>query len=270
MKKIFNFYIKAFLYISFISIPFLFIAFPDLKKNEFTYRIWISTFFPQLLYILYLFRKNDLFGLFKANFINKFFYTSLIIFSFSMPFIVYFSLIGFRLIEVTEYYNWDINIIYYFIMIFLSALLEEILFRFIPYTLLANNITMKKVILISVFFSIFHVFNPNITIIGILNIIIAGIFFSIIYLKSNSVFLVTIVHAFWNFSMGCILGSNISGAKITSILKYIPKEPSVLSGREFGFEGSIITTLIFLTFSAVLYNLKTNKNSINSQKEHSI
>lgn len=258
MKKILNFYLKAFLVISFISIPFIFIAFPDLKKNEFTYRIWISTFFPQLLYIVYAIKTNNLYQLFKANFTNKFFYISLIVLSFSMPFIVYFSLIGFRLIEVTDYYNWNIDLIYYFIMIFLSAFLEEILFRFIPYTLLGDDITIRKVILISLVFSIFHVFNPNITVIGILNIILAGIFFSIIYLKSNSVFLVTIIHAFWNFSMGCIFGSNISGAKIISVLKYIPKEPYVLSGGEFGFEGSIITTIIFLAFSAILYNLKTN------------
>lgn len=95
------------------------------------------------------------------------------------------------------------------------------------------------------------------TIIGFINIIVAGVFFSILYLKSNSILLATIIHAFWNFTIGCILGSNISGMKITSVLKYFPEKPFALSGGEFGFEGSIITTIILSFYSVFLYKSKT-------------
>jgi membrane protease YdiL (CAAX protease family) len=258
MKKIFNFYIKAFFYISLISIPFIFVAIPDLSKNEFTHRIWISTFIPQLIYIAYLFKTNKLYESFKTNLIVKPFHFNIIIFSLLIPPIIYIFLIGFKLIRVYGFYNWDINILIYFILIFLSALSEEILFRFIPYKLLVGNITMKKIILISSFFSVFHLFNPNINTIGLINIILAGIFFSLIYLKSNSILLATIIHAFWNFSIGCIFGSNISGVKIISFLKYSPQKPFIWSGGDFGFEGSIITTIIFLSYSFFLYTLKPN------------
>lgn len=214
MKKIISFYLKAFLCISFISIPFIFIAFPDLNKNVFTYKIWISIFIPQLIYICYLFKKDQLLEPFKIVILNTSFKFSIVLFSFLLPFIVYLILYIFKLIKIDLNYNWDSTILIYFIMIFLSALLEEILFRFVPFRFLGNEITLKKIILISLFFSVFHLVNPNITIIGFINIIVAGIFFSILYLKSNSILLVSFIHAFWNFTIGCILGSNISGMKV--------------------------------------------------------
>lgn len=256
MKKIINFYLNAFLCISFISIPFIFIAFPDLNKNELTFKMWVSTFIPQLLYILYLFKKDQLFESFKVSFLKTSFKVNIAI-SFLLPFIIYLILFIFKLINIDLNYNWDNTILICLIMIFLSALLEEILFRFIPFRILGNQITLKNIILISLFFSVFHLVNPNMTIIGFVNIIVAGIFFSILYLKSNSILLATIIHAFWNFTIGCILGSNISGMKITSILKYFPQKPFALSGGEFGFEGSIITTIILLGYSVFLYKTKT-------------
>lgn len=257
MKKIINFYLKAFLCISFISIPFIFIAFPDLNKNELTFKMWVSTFIPQLLYILYLFKKEQLFDSFKISFFNTSFKFSIVLFSFLLPFLVYLILFVFKLIKIDLNYNWDNTILIYLIMIFLSALLEEILFRFIPFRILGDQITLKNIILISLFFSVFHLVNPNMTIIGFINIIVAGVFFSILYLKSNSILLATVIHAFWNFTIGCILGSNISGMKITSILKYFPEKPFALSGGEFGFEGSIITTIILSFYSVFLYKSKT-------------
>ncbi|WP_337965387.1 CPBP family intramembrane metalloprotease [uncultured Flavobacterium sp.] len=256
MKKIFNFYIKAFLIISFISIPFIFIVFEDLNTKIFSYKIWIATFFPQFIYILYLFRKEKLFNTFKTNFLGKGLYNNAILITCLIPFIIYSFLVGFKLIKVYNYSNWDIEIIVYFILIFLSALLEEILFRFIPYKVLVNDISIKDVLLVSLLFSFFHLFNPNINVVGLVNVAIAGVFFSLIYLKSNSILLTSFIHAFWNFSIGCLLGSNISGIKVISILEYVPQKPFFLSGGDFGFEGSIITTLLFLMSCAFLYLLK--------------
>ena len=260
MKKIVNFYIRAFLIISFISIPFIFIAFEDLNTKIFSYKIWIATFCPQFIYILYLFRKEKLYGTFKTNFFGKGLYNNAILITCLIPFIIYSFLVGFKLIKVYNYGNWDIEIIVYFILIFFSALLEEILFRFIPYKVLINEISIKDVILVSVLFSFFHIFNPNINIVGLVNVAIAGIFFSLIYLKSNSIFLTSFIHAFWNFSIGCLLGSNISGIKVISILEYVPKKPFYLSGGDFGFEGSLITSLFFLMSCVFLYRLKPNES----------
>ncbi|QSB29102.1 CPBP family intramembrane glutamic endopeptidase [Flavobacterium sp. CLA17] len=195
---------------------------------------------------------------FKTAFLDKEWSVSLIVITGLMPFIVYFSLIGFQLIEVDDTGTWDIEILVYFILLFLSALLEEILFRFIPYTMLIKNPSLKDVLLVSLLFSVFHIFNSNINVIGIVNLIIAGVLFSLIYLKTNSILVVSFIHAFWNFAIGCLLGSNISGIKIESVFKYKPLEPFFLSGGYFGFEGSVLTGLAFLIFCVFLYHQKPN------------
>jgi membrane protease YdiL (CAAX protease family) len=95
----------------------------------------------------------------------------------------------------------------------------------------------------------------------LINIFIAGIFLSLVYLKTNSIIVSTIVHFLWNFLIGCIYGSNISGLKIYSIANYnIVSNKSFLTGVDFGFEGSILTTLIFSIFSLIL--IKTYKNTL--------
>jgi membrane protease YdiL (CAAX protease family) len=254
MSKFFSFYVKAFFIISFISVPFIFISFSDMNKNELTYKLWISSFFPQLIYIIYLLKKYNLFKEFKEGFIRKKNDYKTITFCFLIPYLIYILLKIFGLIKIDYSINWDFNIIIYFILIFFSALVEEVLFRFIPYTLWNDNITTKKIISISLFFSLFHLFNPNFSVIGIINIIIVGVFFSFLYLKNKSIILVTVIHALWNFSIGCVLGSNVSGLKVVSLLKYSPQKSDFLSGGQFGFEGSIITTLIFLIYSVVLYS----------------
>lgn len=256
MKKTLKFYIKTFLIVSFISIPFIFIDFANLKATTFSYKMWIAAFCPQLIYILYLFRDKKMYDSFKTAFLGKEWSVSFIVISGLMPFIVYFSLIGFQLIKIDTNGTWDIEILVYFILLFLSALLEEILFRFIPYTILLENPSLKEILVVSLLFSVFHVFNPNINVIGIVNLIIAGVFFSLIYLKTNSILVVSFIHAFWNFSIGCLMGSNISGIKIISILRYKPLEPFFLSGGNFGFEGSLLTSLAFLICCVFLYNLK--------------
>ncbi|WP_413614495.1 type II CAAX prenyl endopeptidase Rce1 family protein [Flavobacterium sp. N502540] len=86
-----------------------------------------------------------------------------------------FFLIIFKWIKVESTVNWDIKIIGYFILIFLSALLEEILFRYIPYKILIKEISIKNIVLVSVFFSFFHLFNPNVNIIALI-IVLAGVF----------------------------------------------------------------------------------------------
>lgn len=258
MKKIISFYLKAFLTISFISIPFIFIAFEDLYAKTFSYKIWIATFCPQLIYIIYLFWKENLYANFKNSFLSKGF-SNVILLTCLLPFIVYSFLVGFKLIKVYNYSNWDSEIIVYFLLIFLSASVEEILFRFIPYKVVVNDVSIKDIILVSLFFSLFHLFNPNVNLIGLVNVAIAGVFFSLIYLKSNSILMTSFIHAFWNFCIGCLLGSNVSGIKVISILGYIPEKPFFLSGGDFGFEGSIITSAIFIISGFFLYNLKPNQ-----------
>lgn len=254
MNRIFTFYLKAGFIISLLSLPFIFWVLPDIKKNELTYKIWISSFFPQLIYIFYLSRNLSLKELkeiccFHFSKLNVW----LIILCFLIPIIVYSILSLANFIETCRYLNFSSATLIYPFLLFLSAFGEEFLFRYVPFELLKLQNSIKNVLFISLFFSVFHLFNPNIEVVGFLNIIITGVFFCIVYFISRSLLLVTLIHAWWNFIIGGIFGSSISGMKIVSLLKYIPQQSEILSGGEFGFEGSVVTTIVFLIYIVALY-----------------
>jgi membrane protease YdiL (CAAX protease family) len=266
MNKIIPLFLKIFFLQIVISIPFFFIAFKDFPKKELTFNIWISSFFPELICGIYFLYKLDLIKNFRTNLFLEFWnFKNLRIISLgvfiptAISFILnYFNLINTRLIENINY----LNSVIFFLLLLLSAFMEEIFFRFIPYNILKKDeLSFKNIFLTSLIFSSFHLFNPNFNIIGLINIFIVGIFLSLVYLKTNSIIVSTIVHFLWNFLIGCIYGSNISGLKIYSIANYnIVSNKSFLTGVDFGFEGSILTTLIFSIFSLIL--IKTYKNTL--------
>ena len=73
------------------------------------------------------------------------------------------------------------------------------------------------------------------------------------------------MHTFWNFILGFIVGSQVSGiATYNSIFFSIPVEnKDLISGGIFGFEASIIETILELAISLfVIYLIKKEKNKI--------
>lgn len=105
----------------------------------------------------------------------------------------------------------------------------------------------------SVVFGAIHLGNPGVTPLAIINVIVAGILFSVIAIRYN-LWVSCTAHAMWNFSEGYIFGSNISGnAAKMSVFSVTPaNRPAWLTGGEFGIEGSIIVTLIYLIAIALI------------------
>lgn len=102
------------------------------------------------------------------------------------------------------------------------------------------------VIVSSIIFTIVHGFNPNLNLLSVINIFIFGIVFSIIYIKTGNLWIVGIAHGVWNFLQGYFFGSQISGNSVTASIFYSIPQPgkNLISGGNFGYEGSIITTII--------------------------
>lgn len=77
------------------------------------------------------------------------------------------------------------------------------------------------------------------------------------------------MHTLWNFILGFIVGSQISGIiTYNSVFFSIPVEnKDLISGGVFGFEASIVTTIVELTISLfVIYLIKKEKNKITFKK----
>lgn len=99
----------------------------------------------------------------------------------------------------------------------------------------------------SVVFGLIHLANPGISPLAVINVTIAGILFSVITIRYN-LWVSCGVHTMWNFSEGFIFGSNISGnaAQMSAFAVSPTNKPAWLTGGEFGIEGSIVVTIIYL------------------------
>ena len=186
-------------------------------------------------------------------------------------FTVFFIIFGLKAIDV--YYVGNISIlllIKVFIIFIFQALLEEILFRgyLMPFFSKVTGIKFT-ITLLSFLFTCIHLFNPNLDIIGLANVFLAGVTFSLIYYYTGNLWLVGAMHTLWNFILGFIVGSQISGIiTYNSVFFSIPVEnKDLISGGVFGFEASIVTTIVELTISLfVIYLIKKEKNKITFEK----
>ncbi len=146
---------------------------------------------------------------------------------------------------------------YYLFLFLLVAFNEELVSR----GFLLGNLSrlMNKyvaVFIVALLFSLAHFFNPNINLMGKLNILIAGILLGLPYIYTNSLWFSIGLHFSWNFFLGPIVGSNVSGNEIyhpACMVKYSGNE--IVTGGKFGFEGSIVLTItaIFLIVALGFY-----------------
>ena len=183
-------------------------------------------------------------------------------------FSVFFIIFGLKAIDV--YYAGNINIlllIKVFIFFVFQGLFEEILFRGYLMPFFSKVIGIKfTIILLSFLFTCIHLLNPNLNIVGLVNIFLSGVTFSLIYYYTGNLWIVGAMHTLWNFILGFIVGSQISGiVTYHSVFFSIPVEnKDLISGGEFGFEASIIETILELAISLfVIYLIKKEKNKIN-------
>lgn len=140
-----------------------------------------------------------------------------------------------------------------FIIYIIVALKEEIVFR--GYIL--NNLmgSMNKYWALSIsalLFALVHLFNSNISLLGIINIFLIGLLLGIVYIHTKNLWFAICFHLFWNFIQGPILGYQVSGNEMVSLINVKKLGDNLFTGGDFGFEGSIICTLFCLVLIGLL------------------
>ncbi len=120
-----------------------------------------------------------------------------------------------------------------------------------------------SIMLTSILFVVLHALNPGMKIVPIINLFLAGVVFALVYYIWGSLWICGFSHALWNFSQGVIYGSLVSGNPLTkAVMKATPVEGmDIISGAEFGFEGSIVTSILGVVIS-VLFVVYANKKGI--------
>lgn len=112
-----------------------------------------------------------------------------------------------------------------------------------------------SIILSSVIFTAGHALNPGMQALPVLNLFIAAVVFALLYYYTGSLVIVGMAHGLWNFAQGCIFGAEVSGNHLAYTIFKAENIPGMelISGGSFGFEGSILTSILGLIF-IVLFN----------------
>jgi uncharacterized protein len=142
-----------------------------------------------------------------------------------------------------------------------AALSEEVLFRGVPLVLLASALGRgSAVVLLAIGFSLAHLANPNVTMLGIGNIALAGVFLGLAFYAPGGIWTAWGAHLGWNAILAA-LDTPVSGVPFPiPLLDYEPGDPAWLTGGQFGPEGGLAST-IALTIAVLVARRWAGKDS---------
>lgn len=110
------------------------------------------------------------------------------------------------------------------------------------------------IVLSTLVFTLFHGLNPNISWAAFLNIFIAGLAFALMYIRWGSLWVAIGFHGVWNWAQASLYGFSVSGIAIPASVLHTQSisEQVLLTGGEFGLEGSVLTTASLLVLVAMI------------------
>ncbi|MBD3857248.1 MAG: CPBP family intramembrane metalloprotease [Acidobacteria bacterium] len=137
---------------------------------------------------------------------------------------------------------------FYLVLFTLAAAVEEFVFRGYPLQSLAEGSRRWIAgLLLCLPFTLGHLSNPDVTMIGVANIFLASVLLVILYFQTRRLWLPIGFHLSWNLAQSWLWGFDVSGIKIDNNLFVVtPTGADLLTGGEFGLEGSILSTILFV------------------------
>ena len=151
-----------------------------------------------------------------------------------------------------------------FTIAFTVAILEEILLRGIVFRIAEEKWGSIIALIISgVIFAGLHLVNPHVTVISILCITTVGVLLGAAYMYYRSLWVPIAIHFAWNFTQNGILGAITSGnEKTSSLLTTQITGPEILTGGQFGPEGSIQAVLFCLIVAVIIIRQLYNQDKL--------
>ena len=142
-----------------------------------------------------------------------------------------------------------------FLLFFLVAVFEEIIFRGIMFRLIDDRWNTGVALIVSaLFFGIVHLPNPGATLWSSFAIAIeAGLLLGAAYKYSGTLWLPIGIHWAWNYVQGNVLGFAVSGNPVSEkIFSPIITGPDWVTGGVFGAEASVPAVVVGLLLTAIL------------------
>lgn len=135
---------------------------------------------------------------------------------------------------------------------------EELLFRGVVFQALFERFgSAVAILLMSVLFSAVHLFNPSMSTLAFVNVLLAGAVFSLMYVHTRSLWLPWAFHFGWNAAQYYLLASPVSGWWFGyPLLELRAGEGGALYqlalGDSFGIESGLATTVVLLVVMGVV------------------
>ncbi|GET23271.1 CPBP family intramembrane glutamic endopeptidase [Prolixibacter denitrificans] len=134
-----------------------------------------------------------------------------------------------------------------FLLFILVALNEEVVMRgYVLNTLMGAMNKFLALVISAVLFAAAHSLNPNVSFLGLTNIFLAGILLGASYIYTRNLWFPISLHLFWNFIQGPVIGYEVSGSASNGIFKVVDTGNQLINGGSFGFEGSLICTMLII------------------------
>lgn len=146
------------------------------------------------------------------------------------------------------------------VIMMLVSVAEEMVFRGYVLNNLMQSMPKQAALLTSaLLFAVFHSLNPNFNLIAFVNIFIAGVLLGCNYIYTRNLWFAIFFHFSWNFFQGPVLGFEVSGLELPTLLEQNIKGSILLTGGDFGLEASWLATFTMALMTLVLFMLFQRK-----------
>lgn len=114
------------------------------------------------------------------------------------------------------------------------------------------------IIVSSLAFGALHLGNSGIAPLAFVNLVLFGIFAGVYFVRRGNIWGIAAIHSIWNFAQGNIFGILVSGNDFgtTIFTSTINENMTLINGGDFGLEGGILTTIILVAGTAVMFMTK--------------
>ncbi|MCR9066832.1 MAG: CPBP family intramembrane metalloprotease [Cytophagales bacterium] len=171
----------------------------------------------------------------------------------------YLFLFLFKEIKFVKTTFLSVDFISTMLLFFIVSLSEEIMFRGYVLRNLMESMNKYVALLVSaLLFALMHAANPNLSLIGNINLFLAGILLGLPYIYTKNLMFPIAFHFSWNFFQS-LFGFNVSGLDSYSIIEFKTTQDTWVNGGDFGFEGSVLAILFQLILIVALYVVFKNK-----------
>lgn len=172
--------------------------------------------------------------------------------SFLQGFLLAFAMIG-STVAILYFSGWvdfsfqalSVDLLTYLGLFMLVAIHEEILCRGYLLDTLHKAYGKYVGVFVSTFiFASLHIFNDHVGWIGLSNIFLSGLLMALFVLWQKNLWAAIGIHFAWNYFQGPVFGFAVSGMSAASLLEVEHMGSSILTGSDFGLEGSLIALTI--------------------------